>query len=120
MSDQDEMDRENAIWRIKEDGPGAELVRRHALQRLVPLIKPFCSHASLADIVFLCNALEWVNRPTSSRVKASLVESVLTLLGIDPASILSRLDSDESEAFSGQICHSETKRNLAPRANARR
>lgn len=88
MFDTDEIDRENAMSRIDENGPGAELVRQREVERLQALMKPFYSHGSVIDIFVLRNALERADTPIASRASASLVESFLAVLGIDPRNVL--------------------------------
>ena len=84
MFNADEIDRENAMCRIDENGPGAELLRQHEVERLQALMQPFYSHGSVIDIFVLRNALERADTPIASTASASLVESFLAVLGIDP------------------------------------
>ena len=82
--------RENSAWRIREDGPGAEIVRRIAVKRLKGLISLMYAHAGIADIVILGDALEKAECRRSSAGTASLVESFLSILGIDPLDLLAK------------------------------
>jgi hypothetical protein len=95
LFDPNEIDRENAIWRTGEYGPGAELVRQFEVERLQALMKPFYSHGSVIDIFVLRNALEQGDCLASSRSSANLVESFLAVLGIDPRSVLFQLHALE-------------------------
>ncbi len=82
--------RENAAWRIHEDGPGAEIVRRIAVKRLKGLINLMYAHGCIADIVILGDALEKTECRQGSAGTASLVESFLSILGIDPLEVLAK------------------------------
>ena len=77
-------------WRIDEDGPGAEIVRRIGVKRLKGLISLMCAHAGIADIVILGDALEKTDCRQGSAGTASLVESFLSILGIDPLELLTK------------------------------
>lgn len=88
MFNAEEIDSENAIWRMDEYGPGAELVRQCEIERLKALMNAFYSHASVVDIFVLRNALEREESPDSSKACASLVECFLAVLGIDAREVL--------------------------------
>jgi hypothetical protein len=81
---------ENSAWRIHEDGPGAEIVRRIAVKRLRGLINLMYAHGRIADIVILGDALEKTECRQGSAGTASLVESFLSILGIDPLEVLAK------------------------------
>jgi hypothetical protein len=78
-----ETEQENARWRISENGPGAELVRRRTLAKLEPRLNAFCAHASLADLVALDEALELREEVDHGNGSATLVEAFAALLGIE-------------------------------------
>jgi hypothetical protein len=83
--------RENSAWRIHEDGPGAEIVRRIAVKRLKGLMTLMYAHAGIADIVILGDALEKTECRQGSAGAAGLVEAFLSILGIDPSEFLAKL-----------------------------
>ncbi len=80
---QDEVDRENARWRIARNGSGAELVRRTELKRLKEDMEVFYSHVSLADLVGLRRALRLREQDPNCAEKASLIEAILRMVEMD-------------------------------------
>jgi hypothetical protein len=81
MLDDIETERENAQWRISENGLGAELVRKRTLDKLKSHIDAFYAHASLADLVALEEALELREDVQAPSESATLVEAFLEMLG---------------------------------------
>jgi hypothetical protein len=84
MSDDEEIERKNSEERIDESGVGAELVRKVALDRLQSRLKAFCAHGSLADIIALDAALELAESAEWSFHRAVVIESLLTVLRVEP------------------------------------
>ena len=87
--------RENAEERIRESGPGAELLRRMYVKRLTSYMEAFYEHSSLADVVALCRALELSEEIWSGGElrQAPLVESFLGMFGVEPAELFNRTES---------------------------
>jgi hypothetical protein len=83
MCDDEEVERENAEWRIREGGLGAELVRKMALARLQQRWEAFCAHGSVADLVALEFALELAENAEWSFHRAVVIESLLKVLRVD-------------------------------------
>ncbi len=100
MFDDEEVGRENAEWRIRESGRGAELVRELALERLRPRLAAFCAHGSLADIIALDAALQIAEESDWSFHRAVVTESLLKVLRVDPALNLSCKNAGGAETDS--------------------
>ena len=77
-----EIERENAEERIREVGPAAELVRTHALDRFDTYVEAFRSHAKIAEIFVLNDALDRREKLTNSIDGIPVVEAFLAVLGI--------------------------------------
>jgi len=79
-----ETDRENAIWRISQNGPGAEFVRRCQLKMLKEDLDAFFSHITTEDIIGLRTALKLREQADGPIRRATLLEAFAKMLKEEP------------------------------------
>ena len=77
-----EIERENAAERIEEHGVGVELVRAVELKEFDLHVGAFRAHASLADLAALNRAFRRREESGGAQGDATLVEALLSVLGI--------------------------------------
>lgn len=80
---QDEVNHENARWRIAKNGFGAELILRTELKALREDMEVFYSHVSTGDVVGLRRALRMREEDPNCAEKASLIEAIIQMVEMD-------------------------------------
>lgn len=90
---------ENSQARVLETGPGAELVRQLYVNQLRGYMEAFYEHGNLADVVALSRALELSEQVGADHAprQASVVESFLGMLGVEPLQVLNSLSRTSEE-----------------------
>ncbi len=80
MFEDEILERENANWRISQDGLGAELIRRAGFSELIKRLEPFLAHIGMVDIVALNEALRLQELGPERGGTSTLVEAYLRIL----------------------------------------